>query len=223
MILERRTDHIPTVQKTAAHVRSLFEGEGTGHDWWHVERVWKNALYIAKGEGGDLFVVELAALLHDIADWKFHGGDESVGPQKARAWLESLAVDGATIAHVCEIIADISFKGAGETKRMPTLEGMIVQDADRLDALGAIGIARAFAYGGHKGNPLHNPGEQPQHHETFEQYKKGRGSTVNHFYEKLLLLKNMMNTETAREMAAERHRYMEEYLRQFFLEWDARR
>lgn len=207
------------IRQTRSYVRKLLEGECSGHDWWHVYRVWKNAVYIGERENADLFVVQLAALLHDIADWKFHAGDDSVGPKMARKWLEKLQVDEGVISHVCEIMREMSFKGAGVKSRMKTKEGMVVQDADRLDAIGAIGIARAFAYGGHKGREIYNPDIKPERHETFEQYKKGRGTTINHFYEKLLLLKEMMNTKTARNMAGERHKFMEGFLREFFNEW----
>lgn len=178
---------------------------------------------IARGERADEFVVELAALLHDIADWKFHGGDENAGPDKARRWLESQHVDEPTIERVCQIIKTVSYKGAGVSTPMKTSEGMIVQDADRLDALGAIGIARTFAYGGHKGRAIYDPNEPPQMHETFEQYKNSQGHTINHFYEKLLLLKDRLNTQTAKKIAAARHKYMEDFLSQFFAEWEGRR
>jgi uncharacterized protein len=170
-----------------------------------------------------LFLVELAALLHDVADWKFAGGDHHAGPRQAREWLQSLAVDAHTIDRVCEIIAGLSFKGAGVATPMSSLEGQIVQDADRLEALGAIGIARAFAYGGHKGQPLHDPAIPPQPHDSFEAYKLGSGSTINHFYEKLLLLKDRMNTATGKRLAAERHAFLERYLEQFFAEWSGQR
>lgn len=207
------------VQQTEHHVRQMLMGEGSGHDWWHVQRVWQNALHIAQGEAVNLVVVQLAALLHDIADWKFHNGDATAGPRAARTWLESLGVDEAIIAHVCEIIADLSFKGAHVPTVMRTHEGMVVQDADRLDALGAIGVARAFAYGGYRGRPLYDPGITPHLHESFAAYQAAEGTTINHFYEKLLLLKQRMNTATARHMAEERHAFMEQFLAQFFREW----
>jgi len=212
-------DQTTVIEHTAQYVKKSCEGDSSGHDWWHIYRVWQTALHIGREERADLFVVQLAALLHDIADWKFHDGDDTVGPPMARSWLEGLGVDEATIAHVCAIIGDLSFKGAGVTSLMKSLEGMVVQDADRLDALGAIGIARAFAYGGFKGREMHNPERKPGRHESFEQYKQGAGPTINHFYEKLLLLKDRMNTQTARRVAEERHRFMEEYLERFFKEW----
>jgi len=208
------------IKRTADYVKSRLDGEGSGHDWWHVYRVWKTAVNIGEKECADLFVVQLAALLHDIADWKFHSGNDSIGPKLAREWLEKLDVDENIISHVCEIIKEISFKGAGVKSRIKTKEGMVVQDADRLDAIGAIGIARAFAYGGHKGREIYNPNIKPEKHETFEQYRNNKGTTVNHFYEKLLLLKDLMNTETARKIAEERHNFMKEYLSRFFKEWE---
>jgi uncharacterized protein len=209
------------IQKTADHVRGLLSGDSTGHDWSHIERVRNTALNIARQEGADLFVVELAALLHDVADWKFAEGDHTASPRAARRWLQSLPVAPSVIDHVEDIVATLSFKGAGVATPMKTLEGQIVQDADRLDALGAIGIARTFAYGGHKGQAMHDPAIRPQRHESFDAYKKNVGTTINHFYEKLLLLKDRMNTATGKRLAAERHAYMEQYLEQFFAEWKA--
>lgn len=211
--------HEVVIQQTAAHIQKASSGDTSGHDWWHVHRVWQLARRIADSESADRFIVELAALLHDIADWKFHGGDESAGPRAARAWLMSLGVEDSTIDAVCEIIAKLSFKGAGVPTPMPTMEGQIVQDADRLDALGAIGIARTFAFGGYRGQPMFDPSVPPQMHASFEAYKQNKGTSVNHFFEKLLLLKDRMNTETARQIAAERHQFMEQFLSEFFTEW----
>jgi len=210
------------IKRTADYVKSRLSGEGSGHDWWHIYRVWKTAIEICKKEGADLFVVQLAALLHDIADWKFHAGDYSVGPKLAREWLEKLDADENVISHVCEIIKEVSFKGAGVKSEIKTKESMVVQDADRLDALGAIGIARTFAYGGHKGREIYNPNINPEKHETFEQYKNNKRPTINHFYEKLLLLKDLMNTPSARKIAEERHSFMEQYLDKFFEEWECK-
>jgi len=210
------------IKRTADYVKSKLDGEGSGHDWWHIYRVWKTAIEIGKKESADLFVVQLAALLHDIADWKFHAGDDSVGPKLAREWLEKLDVDENIISHVCKIIKQVSFKGAGVKSKIKTKEGMVVQDADRLDAIGAIGIARAFAYGGHKGREIYNPDIKPEKHETFEQYKNNKGTTINHFYEKLLLLKDLMNTPSARKIAEERHDFMEQYLDKFFKECECK-
>jgi uncharacterized protein len=210
------------VEKTSRYVRERLEGEGSGHDWWHIDRVWQSASVLAKQENGDLFVVELAALLHDIADWKFHKGDDTVGPTIARQWLEQLAVEKEVIDHVCNIIKNLSFKGAGVASPMKTIEGMIVQDADRLDAVGAIGIARCFTYGGYKKQILHDPNIKPVMHTSFDHYKSNQTTTVNHFYEKLLLLKDLMNTESAKEIAKERHAFMELFLNQFFKEWEGK-
>ncbi|MCR9133323.1 MAG: HD domain-containing protein [bacterium] len=210
------------VLKTEQHVREKLEGEGSGHDWWHIHRVRNTALTLAKEEKADIFVVELAALLHDIADHKFHDGDETIGPRVAGAWLEQLQVDEFVINHVKEIIRDVSFKGAGVKTPMRTIEGKVVQDADRLDAIGAIGIARAFAYGGYKKRELYNPEHSPTEHSSFEAYKSDTGPTINHFYEKLLLLKDRMNTRTGKRIAEERHQFMELYLDRFFNEWDGK-
>ncbi len=179
------------------------------------------ALTIGRGEGADLYVVELAALLHDIADWKFHGGDDALGPSRAAEWLAGLGVEPGVIEHVAEIIRGVSFKGAGVATPMRTLEGQVVQDADRLDAIGAIGIARAFAYGGHAGRALYDPAIVADEHSSFEAYKKNSGPTINHFHEKLLLLKDRMNTPTARRLAEGRHRFMVDFLQRFHAEWNA--
>ena len=208
------------IDRTASHVKTVLSGEGSGHDWWHVYRVWKMAQRIGQAESADLLVVELAALLHDIADWKLHGGDSTVGPKVASDWLTSLNVGSGISEHVCQIIADISFKGAGVEHPSLSLEGQVVQDADRLDAMGAIGIARAFAYGGAKGRLIHDPVVKPEEHHSAESYLRSGGSTVNHFYEKLLLLKDRMNTVTGRAIAENRHQFMEDYLQRFFEEWE---
>ncbi|OFY43693.1 MAG: phosphohydrolase [Bacteroidetes bacterium GWF2_40_14] len=210
------------INQTASHIKAQLSGEGSGHDWWHVYRVWKNAIHIGKQENADMFVVELAALLHDIADWKFNDGNEDIGPRLAREWLESLSVDQKVISQVCNIVRDISFKGAGVTNKIDTLEGMVVQDADRLDAIGAIGICRTFAYGGSTGREIYNPGIPPQKHNSFDEYKSNKGPTINHFYEKLLLLKDLMNTATARKIATRRHLVMENFLNQFYQEWECK-
>ena len=210
------------LKQTEEHIKNKLSGESTGHDWWHIYRVRKIAIHIGSHENADLFVVQLAALLHDISDWKFNDGDFDAGPKLAGEWLEKLQVGEEIISHVREIIKGVSFKGAGVKTKMSTLEGMVVQDADRLDALGAIGIARAFAYGGHKNREIYNPRISPEWHGSFEEYKNGSGPTINHFYEKLLLLKDLMNTETAMKIAVERHSYMEQFLDRFFKEWDGK-
>ena len=209
--------------KAADHVRSLLSGEGSGHDWFHIERVRVMALRIAREEGADLLITELAALLHDVADWKFAGGDHEAGPRAARDWLSNLAVSSGVVEQVCDIVAGLSFKGAGVSTPMQTIEGQCVQDADRLEALGAIGVARAFAYGGQKGRPLYDPAISPQPHASFEAYKKNTGPTINHFYEKLLLLQDRMNTHTGKRIAAGRHAFLERFLEQFFAEWNGER
>lgn len=207
------------IDATAAHVRAVMQGDGA-HDWWHVHRVWMNARAIAKTEPVDELVVELAALLHDIADHKFHGGDLTAGPRAARAWLHEANCAPAIADRVVDIIARVSFKGAGVADDMPSLEGRVVQDADRLDALGAIGIARAFAYGGHAGRPIHDPDRDYERHDSFEAYRTGDGATVAHFHEKLLLLRDRMHTATGRRLADERHRFTESFLQRFYAEWD---
>ncbi|AMM52222.1 phosphohydrolase [Rufibacter sp. DG15C] len=205
--------------ETAKHVEQLFAGEGSGHDWWHIRRVWKTALSIGEQEGADTTVVQLGALLHDIADWKFHDGNEEAGPQAATAWLQSLNAPQEIISQVGTIVKEVTFKGAGVETSPSTLEGKVVQDADRLDAIGAIGIGRAFAYGGHKGREMYNPSILPELHDTFEAYKKNQAPTLNHFYEKLFLLKDRMNTAAGKRMAQDRHEVMQAFVQQFLSEW----
>ena len=197
----------------------LKDAEG-GHDWFHMERVYKNAILIAQEEDCNLTVVKLGALLHDIADSKFHDGDETIGPKTARVFLENEKVDEATIQQVINIIENISFKGGNFKKQFHSKELAIVQDADRLDAIGAIGIARTFNYGGFKNRALYNPEIAPNLNISKEEYKKSEAPTLNHFYEKLLLLKDKMNTETGKKIALERHKYMENFLSQFYAEWE---
>jgi len=174
---------------------------------------------IAKKEGGDLFIIELAALLHDVADWKFHDGNLRAGGEKAKTLLKNLGVNDKSIRHICHIIDNVSFKGAGVKNKIKTKEGMIVQDADRLDVIGAIGIARTLAYGGFIGREIYNPEIKPKLHKSFKEYKDSKGTSINHFYEKLLLLKDRLNTKTAKKIAQKRHRFLENYLKQFFEEW----
>ena len=213
-------DNSDLVHKTILFVQEKLENAEGGHDWFHIERVYKNALLIAVGEVCDGTVVKLAALLHDIADSKFHDGDETIGPKIAREFLESNAVDKVTIQHVINIIENISFKCGNSEKAFSSVELDIVQDADRLDAIGAIGIARTFNYGGFKNRPLYNPNIAPNLHMSKEEYKNSEAPTINHFYEKLLLLKDKMNTETGKQIAQERHLFMEKFLSQFYAEWD---
>ncbi len=208
------------ILQTITFVKSELQHAEGGHDWWHIERVLNNARTIARSEPVDLFVTELGALLHDIADHKFTGGDETVGVEKARTYLQSLSVSEEIISHVANIMTNISFRGGNYTRQFFSPEMAVVQDADRLDAIGAIGIARAFNYGGFRGREMYNPAIKPATGLTPEQYQKSTAPTINHFYEKLLLLKERMNTSTGKKMAEERHRFMELYLEHFFKEWD---
>ena len=208
------------INNTILFVKNQLAHAEGGHDWFHIERVYKNALLIAEEEECDLTVVKLAALLHDIADSKFHGGDESVGPKTARTFLESQNVSEAIISHVIAIIENISFKGGNFEKDFHSKELEIVQDADRLDAIGAIGIARTFNYGGFKNRQIYNPAIPPKLSMTKEEYKNSEAPTLNHFYEKLFLLKEKMNTKTGKELAQGRHLFMEKFLSQFYAEWE---
>lgn len=207
------------IKGVAGEVKRKSKGAHSGHDWWHIYRVWTLASRIGREEGADIFVVELAALLHDIADWKFHYGDETVGPRIARQILLKYKITEEIANHVCEIIAAISFKGAGVKTGMKTLEGRVVQDADRLDAIGALGIARVFAYGGFVNRAIHEPDKKPSPHQTKKEYFESKSATINHFYEKLMLLKDRMNTGTAKKIAKSRHEFMKKYLDRFFQEW----
>ena len=214
-------NHEDIINKTIAFVKdTLADAEG-GHDWFHIERVYKNSLLIAKHEVVDGFVVALGALLHDIADSKFHNGDETIGPKIAREFLFKLNVDSTVIEHVVKIIENISFNKSLEGNLSFTSKALeVVQDADRLDAIGAIGIARCFNYGGFKNRTLYNPAIKPDLNMTKEEYKASTAPTINHFYEKLLLLKDKMNTKTGKEIANERHNYMLRFLDQFYSEWE---
>ncbi len=211
------------IDKTIQFVKQKLENAEGGHDWFHIERVYKNALLIAKEEDCDLTVVQLGALLHDIADSKFHDGDETIGPKTARFFLEKENVEEATIQHVIAIIENISFKGGNFEKKFTSKELEIVQDADRLDAIGAIGIARTFNYGGFKNRALYNPEILPNLTMSKEEYKNSESPTLNHFYEKLLLLKDKMNTQTGKKIALERHVYTENFLSQFLAEWNGKK
>jgi uncharacterized protein len=207
------------IEATISFVQTRLKDAEGGHDWFHIERVLKNSREIAAGEEVDLFVVELGALLHDIADYKFHNGDETIGPKLAKAFLKKYEVDEETISHVENIINWVSFKGGNEAQEFRSPELDVVQDADRLDALGAIGIARTFNYGGFKGRPIFDPAIKPNLNMSKEEYKNSTAPTVNHFYEKLFLLKDRMNTKTGKKLAEERHVFMEEFLKQFYREW----
>lgn len=210
------------ISKTIQFVKTTLQDAEGGHDWFHIERVWKNAKLISKNENVDLFIVELGALLHDIADAKFHDGDESIGPKIARIFLESLKIDEGIINHIENIINNISYKNSLDSnlKEFSSKELDVIQDADRLDAIGAIGIARAFNYGGFKDREMYNPVIKSNINQSKEAYKKSTAPTINHFYEKLLLLKDKMNTKTARKIAENRHQFMEQYLEQFYKEWE---
>ena len=208
------------IKKTREHFKNLFEKDSTGHDWWHIERVYNLAVNIAQKEGTNLFLVELGALLHDVEDYKFEGY-EGLGKGTVRKWLQNLNLDERIISQTINIVENVGFKGSGKT--VPnSIEGMIVQDADRLDGLGAIGIARTFAFGGAKGRLLFDPNRKLEEYQSLEQYKNSSCASINHFYEKLLKLKDLMNTNTAKEIAKERHEFMEMYLEQFFKEWEGK-
>jgi uncharacterized protein len=215
------------ITNTEAFVKATLKNAEGGHDWFHILRVWNNAKLIAKNENVDEFIVELGALLHDIADAKFYNGDETIGPKMARTFLESQQVDESVISHIELIIFNISYKSSltSEEKNKEIFsspELKVVQDADRLDAIGAIGIARCFNYGGFKNRPLYDPEILPNLQMTKEEYKNSEAPTINHFYEKLLLLKDQMNTSTGKIIAEERHLFMENYLQQFYDEWNAK-
>lgn len=209
---------IQVLKQTEDYVRNLFENESSGHDWWHIHRVRNVALKIAETEGGNRFIIEMAALLHDVDDWKINGDEKT---PKSIAWLKNIKIPEPETERILEIIDQVSFKGAGVKNSAASIEAKIVQDADRLDAIGAIGIARTFAYGGSKERPIYLPEIKPELHNDFDSYKKNRAPTINHFYEKLLLLKNRLNTKTAIEMAKKRHIFMEQFLEQFFNEWNS--
>ena len=210
------------INKTIAFVKEQLANAEGGHDWFHIERVYKNALLIAKNEKVDVVVVQLAALLHDIADSKFHNGDETNGPKIAREFLFKYNVGSKTIEHVVQIIENISFKGGNEVQKFKSAELDVVQDADRLDAMGAMGIARCFNYGGFKNREIYNPNIKPNLNMSKEEYKASKAPTINHFYEKLFLLKDKMNTKTGKDIATQRHNFMELYLNQFYNEWNGK-
>jgi len=199
------------------YIKTVLGDEGSGHDWWHIYRVRKLALHLAKKEGGNPFIIELAALLHDLDDWKINVDTQE---SRTKSWLEKQEIPAHISKQILHIIDEVSFKGAGVETPTSTTEAKIVQDADRLDAIGAIGIARTFAYGGNKGRLLYDPAIQPEKHNSFDAYKKTTAPTINHFYEKLLLLKDRLNTKTARQIANERHLFMETFLDRFFKEWE---
>jgi len=207
------------VKITEVFVKKKLQNDASGHDWWHIYRVWKMALYLSEKENANNFEVQLAALLHDLDDWKLVDHENHSGVSIAKDWLIKQQVEEKLISKICKIIKDLSFKGAGVSTRMSSIEGKVVQDADRLDAIGAIGIARAFAYGGYKNREMYNPEIKPVLHQSFDDYKKNQSTTINHFHEKLLLLKDLMNTETAKKIALKRHKFLENFLKQFEAEW----
>jgi len=209
-----------SISQTIDFVKETLTGAEGGHDWFHTQRVFNNAKLIAQDENVDLLVVSLGALLHDIADSKFHDGDETVGPKIAREFLQRIKVQKEVVAHVVLIIENISFKGGNESQKFKSPELDVIQDADRLDAIGAVGIARCFNYGGFKNRTLYDPDIKPNLTMDKEEYRKSTAPTINHFYEKLLLLKDRMNTKTAKKLAEQRHHYMEGFLEQFYKEWE---
>lgn len=213
-------DRKQIIDKTIFFVKEKLDGDSSGHDWWHIYRVWNMAKKIYENEGGDLFLIEMAALLHDVADWKFYENEDE-GLQIIIDFLDSFDFDKNIINRIIDIVKNVSFKGAGVKDKMISIEGKIVQDADRLDAIGAIGVARTFAFGGKFGNEMYNPHKKVKLHKNFDDYKNDKGTTINHFYEKLLLLKDRMHTKTAKEIAQERHLYMETFLKQFYDEWES--
>lgn len=211
------------IENTRNYLKSKFSSESSGHDYWHMYRVWKLSKRIAVEEKQvDQFTLELAALLHDIDDWKFNDG-ECFGAKAARDWLIRQGVEESVITHVELIIENVSYKGANVETQLETIEGKIVHDADKLDAIGAIGIGRTFAYGGSKGRVMYDPNITPVMHNTFNEYKKSKGPTINHFYEKLFLLKDRMYTKTGAKIATSRHKYMEEFIQEFLDEWNGKR
>jgi uncharacterized protein len=211
------------IQETENFVAGELEREGSGHDWFHIERVRKLTLRIGQEEKCDLFIAEMAALLHDLDDWKLISSSEKDELGKVERWLSKIGMETETSSKILQCISDISFRGAGVETPVRSFEAAVVQDADRLDAMGAIGIARTFAYGGHKSRLIYDPKVLPVMHSDFESYQKSSAPTINHFYEKLLLLKDRMNTQTARYLAEERHQFMEIFLTQFFEEWESKK
>ena len=209
------------INLTAQFVKQKLADSEAGHDWFHIERVWRNAQLISNSENGNQLVIELASLLHDIADYKFNDGDEKIGPRIAENFLDSINVKRVIIKEVVFIVKNISYKGGHNENIKKTIELEIVQDADRLDAIGAIGIARTFSFGGFKGSLMYDPDQKPNINQSEEEYKKSNGTTINHFHEKLLLLKNLMNTKTGKKLAKNRHNYMLGFLQQFHIEWNS--
>ncbi|MDX8338303.1 HD domain-containing protein [Draconibacterium sp. IB214405] len=219
-IMESNIQQKELISATEHFIKQHFAADSSGHDWFHIDRVRNMALKLAETEGGNRYLIEMAALLHDLDDWKLGNGENF---SKTKQWFQQINIDLADAEKIEQIIKQVSFKGAGVETRAENIEAKIVQDADRLDAIGAIGIARTFAYGGNKQRLLYDPEIEPELHNSFEEYKKTTAPTINHFYEKLLLLKDRMNTKTAKEIAEKRHVFMEDYLAQFFLEWGCKK
>lgn len=215
-------DETQIIQQTAEFIEREFASEGSGHDWFHIDRVRRMALHMGQMEGSDPFITEMAALLHDLDDWKLTSTDDAP-LARAEKWLVKCGLSNTLAFRILKVIEEVSYKGAGIPTPVRSVEAAVVQDADRLDAMGAIGIARTFAYGGHKNRLIYDPAIAPVMHDDFQAYKNSTAPTVNHFFEKLLLLKDRMNTQTARNIAEERHRFMETYLEQFFNEWEIKK
>jgi uncharacterized protein len=211
-------NHQNLIRKTEGYIQKFFRNEGSGHDWWHIYRVRNYSLKIAQKEGGNLFLIEMAALLHDLDDWKLKS---EFSKNRTEKWLQKSGAASEEVSKIIEIISQVSFKGAGVDTNPTTIEAQIVQDADRLDAIGAIGIARAFAYGGNKDRLIYHPDIQPELHNNFQSYKNNTAPTINHFYEKLLLLKDRMNTTEGKRLAEIRHEFMLDFLDHFFSEWNS--
>lgn len=213
------------IKKTADYVRKKLEGESSGHDWWHTWRVWQMAKRLAKEERADMFIVELAALLHDIEDWKYHGGSEEKNIKAIKAWLRKQKIPSEMIHRICSVVEDAVFRGEKNRKKIRSKEGAILSDADQLDAIGAVGIARGFMFAGSFRLPMHDPNIKPLRNMTEKQYKNFRRPTytqINHFYEKLLLQKDLVNTKTGKNIAATRHDFMKDYLDRFYKEWEGK-
>ncbi len=216
-------ESLTIIEKTRNFVKAKLKDAEKGHDWFHIERVYKLALKLAKTEGGDMFVIQMAALLHDISDAKFNGGDETAGKMQTIKFLKSLNLSNEKLQQIAGIVDKVSFKGGLNDEQDKSIELQIVQDADRLDAIGAIGIARTFHYGGYKNREIYNPARSPQKYQSVEEYHKSDSPTINHFYEKLLLLKDRMNTVAGRQLAQKRHAFMEQFLEEFYAEWEGSR
>lgn len=215
--MDSNIQQMEILRHTEKYIKDFFKDEGSGHDWWHIFRVRNMALKLAVKEGGNIFLIEMAALLHDLDDWKLGGNEEE---SLAKKWLMKMNIEKHFSEKIIQIIEQVSFKGAGVVTNAISLEAKIVQDADRMDAIGAIGVARTFAYGGSKARLIYHPEIKPVLHDNFEDYQKNNAPTINHFYEKLLLLKDLLNTNSAKQIAEKRHRFMEEFLKQFYNEWE---